>query len=82
MPNYEDRQRETLARDFYTAYSKAVGGKNFKGDPLPTAEEFFTDETKKPQADAWREVSRQALIYTDQKVSETRKSYCIDTKQV
>lgn len=53
--------KETLAAELYTKYCEAVGGKNFQGDPLPSAEEFFADETKKKQADAWIEIAKRAM---------------------
>lgn len=37
----------------YNAYTAAVGGVNFKGEPLPTGEEFFADPAKVKQAYAW-----------------------------
>ena len=43
----------TLAKNMYTAYCEKVGGVAFNGDPLPTADEFFTDETKTKQSNAW-----------------------------
>lgn len=52
---------ERLARILYTSYCKAVGGKAFNGEPLPTATEFFHDINKKPQADGWRAVVKTAL---------------------
>lgn len=48
---------EKIAHRMYTTYCKAVGGKAFNGDNLPTAEEFFSDSTKEKQANAWREVA-------------------------
>lgn len=38
----------------YDAYNAAVGGVNFKGEPLPTGKEFFADPSKANQADGWR----------------------------
>ena len=38
----------------YDAYNAAVGGVNFKGEPLPTGAEFFADPAKEKQADGWR----------------------------
>jgi hypothetical protein len=37
----------------YNIYCKAVGGRAFNGDPLPTWKEFSEDETKKKQSNAW-----------------------------
>lgn len=52
---------EELAREAYDVYCAAVGGKAWNGQPLPTAEEFFTDSAKKLQADAWRAVAEYML---------------------
>lgn len=53
-----------MARLLYSTYTEAVGGVNFRGEPLPSADEFFTDETKKKQADAWRHVVCTHYPYT------------------
>ena len=42
-----------LAKLMYDGYCEAVGGKAFNGDPLPKSNEFFEDETKQKQANAW-----------------------------
>ena len=43
---------ETLAKEMYTTYCEAVGGKAFNGNPLPTWEEFRADELKQLQSNA------------------------------
>lgn len=53
--------RITLAHRMYTLYCKEVGGKAFNGDTLPSAEEFFADETKNKQSNAWLEVADDVL---------------------
>ena len=53
--------KEGLARKMYDAYCEAVGGKAFNGDALPKSDEFFTDENKTKQADAWRVVAQVAM---------------------
>lgn len=50
----ETLPQEQLARKTYDKYCRAVGGRAFNGDTLPTAEQFFTDPTEQKQADAWR----------------------------
>lgn len=45
--------REALARKMYDTYCDKVGGLAFNGDVLPHSGEFFTDETKQKQANAW-----------------------------
>lgn len=42
-----------LAIAAYDAYTAAVGGVNYKGEPLPTGEEFFADSSKEKQAAGW-----------------------------
>lgn len=42
-----------LAIKAYDAYTAAVGGVNFKGEPLPTGKEFFADPSKEKQAAGW-----------------------------
>ncbi len=49
--------KDYLAKILYNAYCEGVGGVAYNGDKLPTANEFFNDDTKKKQADAWRIVS-------------------------
>lgn len=53
--------KEGLARKMYDRYCVEVGGKAFNGDKLPGSEEFFTDESKTKQADAWRAVAQVAM---------------------
>lgn len=42
-----------LAIAAYDAYTAAVGGKNYKGEPLPSGEEFFSDPSKEKQQAGW-----------------------------
>lgn len=42
-----------LAIKAYDAYTAAVGGVNYKGEPLPTGKEFFADPSKEKQATGW-----------------------------
>ncbi len=46
--------KDILAKKTYDLYCDAVGGKAYNGDALPKSDEFFSDESKKKQADAWR----------------------------
>lgn len=50
----------TLAKELYTRYCESVGGKDFNGDPLPSADEFFGDESKSKQVNAWLAVANRA----------------------
>lgn len=52
---------EEFAGELYDEYCEKVGGVNFKGDPLPSWEEFRGDATKKKQSDAWVAVATHAF---------------------
>lgn len=43
-----------LAMLMYDNYCMAVGGKAFNGDKLPTSKDFFSDDSKKLQVNAWK----------------------------
>jgi hypothetical protein len=45
----------------YTAYCRAVGGKAFNGDLLPSWQVFRADPAKKLQSDAWLEAAQVAF---------------------
>jgi hypothetical protein len=47
----------------YDDYCEAVGRKAFNGDNLPKSDEFFTDETKQKQANAWRVAAQSAIEF-------------------
>jgi hypothetical protein len=53
--------REFIARELYTAYCAAVGGKAFNGDPLPRWEDFSFDLTKTKQVQGWLAAADRAL---------------------
>lgn len=42
-----------LAVKAYDAYTAAVGGVNYQGEPLPTGAEFFADPSKEKQQAGW-----------------------------
>lgn len=70
--NLEHQQLETqralklsLAKLMYNNYCASVGGKAFNGDPLPEADEFFSDETKKKQSDAWLSAAASAVTFVE-----------------
>jgi len=48
-----------LAKRLYDKYCDAVGGVAFNGDPLPKSDEFFDDESKKKQSNAWLACSKE-----------------------
>ena len=50
-----------LAMALYDEYCEKVGGKAYDGRPLPTAKEFFEDDTKIKQARAWMAAASKAL---------------------
>ncbi len=54
-----------LAAKLYEAYSQAVGGKAFNGDPLPTWEHFRADPNKRLQGEAWLKVADVARLELD-----------------
>lgn len=58
-------KESVVASKLYETYCKAVGGKAFNGDPLPSWREFAADESKKKQVDAWIEVARQSLAINE-----------------
>lgn len=50
-----------LAMAMYDEYCAGVGGKAYDGRPLPTAKEFFSDETKQKQARGWFRAASKAI---------------------
>ena len=54
-------KREIIAREIYDEYCKGVGGVAFNGDPLPKSYEFFDDQSKQKQANAWRMAADKAI---------------------
>jgi hypothetical protein len=52
---------EKFAGYLYETYCKAVGGKAFNGDLLPSWETFRADETKHVQSEAWVSVAKAAM---------------------
>lgn len=57
---YNEIEKEK-AVELYEVYCSAVGGVNYAGQPLPSGADFFADEGKKKQAEAWYAVARAAL---------------------
>jgi hypothetical protein len=52
---------QVIACRMYTDYCKAVGGKAFNGDPLPSWNEFVNDSAKQVQAAGWIAAASGAL---------------------
>ena len=50
-----------VAMAMYDAYCEQVGGKAWDGRPLPTAKEFFADETKQKQVMGWFAAASKAI---------------------
>ena len=49
---------ERAAGQLYEVYCKAVGGVNFRDDPLPDWDTFRADESKRKQSDGWLAVAK------------------------
>lgn len=64
----------SAAAVLYAEYCKSVGGKAFNGDPLPTWDEFFADEAKSKQVEAWIAVGAIAALTPDRLVPISAKS--------
>ena len=56
---------EYIARMMYDAYCEVVGGKAFNGTDLPSSSEFFSDPSKKKQADGWIAAAVVAIVELD-----------------
>lgn len=50
-----------VAMAMYDEYCKVVGGKAYDGRPLPTAKEFFADDTKQKQQRGWLAAASKAI---------------------
>ena len=66
---------EELAMKMYDEYCACVGGKAFNGDPLPASEEFFADQTKSKQANAWRQTAVVASIFFKNRQVEKAETF-------
>ena len=58
---YDPHELNSMARDLYTIYCKAVDGRALNGDPLPDWKEFSNDPAKTKQAHGWLKVAEHAL---------------------
>lgn len=61
---------EFQAKRLYEEYCKAVGGKAFNGQPLPDWETFSSDESKKIQADGWRQVAIRSIPFSEEDIED------------
>lgn len=61
---------DDLAKVMYDAYNAAVDGVAFNGDKLPSSEEFFADQTKQKQVNAWRASANAAYQFLNRKLTE------------
>lgn len=67
--------RDDVAAKMYDAYCAAVGGKAFNGDPLPGSLEFFSDENKKLQSEAWLVVADVAIEAVEEAFNNGREDH-------
>ena len=51
---------EEIAKELYETYNEAVGGKDYRGEPLPTWQDFRSNPDKKRTSDGW--VAMGALV--------------------
>lgn len=49
---------DALGKLAWDTYSKAVGGKAFNGDPLPTWEDMKKDDKKQNLVEAWKKTAK------------------------
>jgi len=59
----EQSVAEELAEIMYEEYNKAVGGKAFNGDPLPSWEDFYPHPDKQKQVNGWIASAKAAMKY-------------------
>jgi hypothetical protein len=59
---------DEVARIAWDTYSKAVGGKAFNGDPLPTWDVMCKDEKKENLVVAWKRCARAVATHVEKKL--------------
>lgn len=59
-------KQELLAHKMYDKYCASVGGVAFNGDKLPDSREFFADQIKSKQANAWRDAAFTAIEFLNE----------------
>jgi hypothetical protein len=59
---------DEVARIAWDTYSKAVGGKAFNGDPLPTWDVMCADEKKENLVVAWKRCARAVATHVEKKL--------------
>jgi hypothetical protein len=64
METYTEAEKKEAMR-LYETYCAGVGGVAYDGKPLPSAVEFFGDETKARQREGWLLTARTVLQYLE-----------------
>ena len=64
METYTEAEKKEAMR-LYETYCAGVGGVAYDGKPLPSAVEFFGDETKVKQREGWLLTARTVLQYLE-----------------
>jgi hypothetical protein len=59
---------DEVGRIAWDTYSKAVGGKAFNGDPLPTWDVMCKDEKKENLVVAWKRAARAVATHVEKKL--------------
>jgi hypothetical protein len=66
----EKNARKILAMTIYKKYINAVKYKSISGEILPDENQFFSDDSKKVQINAWMKVARFIMNYKNGRVDE------------
>jgi hypothetical protein len=61
----------------WDTYSKAVGGKAFNGDPLPTWAVMCADEKKQNLVAAWKKAGRAVATLVEKKLPDVPKTVAV-----
>jgi hypothetical protein len=61
---------DEVGRIAWDTYSKAVGGKAFNGDPLPTWDVMCKDEKKENLVVAWKRAARAVAAHVEKKTPD------------
>jgi hypothetical protein len=64
---------DEVGRIAWDTYSKAVGGKAFNGDPLPTWDAMCKDEKKENLVVAWKRAARAVASHVEKKLPDPPK---------
>jgi hypothetical protein len=72
---------DEVARIAWDTYSKAVGGKAFNGDPLPTWDVMCKDEKKENLVVAWKRCARAVATHVEKKLPAVAAAATADTRE-